>query len=258
MSLTVFVIFHDIIDKRNYEMLDPEEFDMIRFVCVNENIKKTFDKDFFDESKFIYEWKLPSYDPNLQRLHVCDETMVPKSHFNETGVHWHLTLNKVCKTEYIYVCHNDMIFTKGSLKRVKDLLAPHRGITIARADYEKLVATSTYGKYDSSMYTYAKRELEITDSQKLFPMFTNCAMKTCLFEQQMHKLIVINKKLFMATLPGEWYRPAITFERTWALAMGAVLDEIVVVNGILHCHPPIDDILEKTRNGELTQYPEFS
>ena len=254
MSLSVYVIYHDLLNWENYKQLEPEEFNLITFVCVNKDLEKKTD---FTPKRVIFEWELPVYDPNLQRKHVCDETMVPKSHFNETGVHWHLAVNKVCKTEYIYVCHNDMIFTQGSLKNIQSLLAPNKGITIARTDFDTLVRTSTYGEYDLSMYKYAVETLGV-DTSKQFPLFTNCAMKTSLFEQQMEKLIVVNKKLFMATLPGLWYRPAITFERTWALAMGNVLDEVIVVNGILHAHPPIDDVLRKTENGRVSQYPEFN
>ena len=143
------------------------------------------------------------------------------------------------------------------LFRSKSLLKPGRGITIARANFEKLVATSTYGPYEMSMYNYAANEMNV-DRTKMFPLFTNCAMETKLFEDQMHKLIRINKKLFLSTLPGPSYRPAITFERTWALAMGSVLDEILVINGILHGHPPIDKVYTETQGGAVTQYPQFS
>lgn len=256
MSLTVFVIFHDILDKRNYEQLSQEEFNLIKFLCVNENIEKTYDKEFF--KNVVYEWELPHYDPNLQRKHVCDNTMVPKSHFNETGVHWHIAANKLCDTEYIYICHNDMIFTEGSLNAVKSLLAPRRGVTIARATYPQLVLTSTYGQREEYMYQYACEKLQIDKSvQRYYPMFTNCAMETRLFYKLMPGLFEVNKDLFMSTLPGPWYRPAVTFERTWALAVGAVLDEVVVTKGILHSHPPIDDVLQATENGMKYQYPEF-
>lgn len=254
MSLTVYVIYHDVLLWENYRRLDPEELDLITFVCVNKSIPKRED---FTPKRLICEWDLPEYDENLQRLHVCDETMVPKSHFNETGVHWHLALNKVCTTDFIYVCHNDMLFTQGSLKHIQSLLKPGRGITIARANFDTLVNTSTYGQYELSMYTYTCKELGV-DTQKMFPMFTNCAMETKVFEEQMHKLIHINKKLFLSTLPGPSYRPAITFERTWALAMGTALNEVLVVNGILHGHPPTDQILIDTEGGTKTQYPQFS
>jgi hypothetical protein len=254
MSLSVYVIYHDLLNWENYKQLEPDELDLITFVCVNKDIEKKTD---FTPEKVIFEWDLPIYDSNLQRKHVCDETMIPKSHFNETGVHWHLAVNKVCKTEYIYVCHNDMIFTKGSLRNVKSLLAPTKGITIARADFHNIVKTSTYSDHEIDMYWYAIKEMGV-DPSKQFPLFTNCAMKTNLFEQQMEKLIVVNKKLFMATLPGHWYRPATTFERTWGLAMGDVLDEVIVVNGILHSHPPIDEVLRQTENGRVSQYPEFN
>lgn len=253
MSLTVYVIYHDVLNWENYKDLEPDELNLITFVCVNPDVEKRVD---FSPKRVLVEWELPIYDPNLQRKHVCDETMIPKSHFNETGVHWHLAVNKVCKTEYIYVCHNDMIFTKGSLRNVKSLLAPNKGVTIARTDFNTLVKTSTYGEYDMSMYRYTVETLGV-DTSKHFPLFTNCAMKTSLFEQQMEKLITVNKKLFMATLPGHLYRPAITFERTWALAIGTVLDDVIVVNGILHAHPPIDDIMKRTQNGLESQYPEF-
>lgn len=256
MSLTVFVIFHDTLDKRNYEQLSQEEFNLITFLCVNENIEKDYDKEFF--KKIVYEWELPVYDPNLQRKHVCDSTMVPKSHFNETGVHWHIAANKLCTTDYIYVCHNDMIFTKGSLDRVCSLLYPGRGVTIARCTYDQIVLTSTYGPRDAYMYEYACKELNIdTRIKRLYPMFTNCAMETDIFYAVMPDLFRVNKDLFMSTLPGPWYRPAITFERTWALAMGAALNEIIVTRGILHSHPPIDDVIEATKNGQEYQYPEF-
>lgn len=251
--LSVYVIYHDVLYTRNYEMLDPDEFNMITFVCVNKDHPKHPE---FTPFKHIHEWMLPIYDPHLQRLHVCDETMVPKSHFNETGVHWHLAVNSVCKTPYIYVCHNDMIFTKGSIRRIVEQLAPNKGITIARANYETLVNTSTFGQAERPMYTWASQELGV-DHSKMFPLFTNCAMQTRLFEEQMRKLHPINMKLFMSTLAGPSYRPAITYERTWALAMGTVLDEIVVTTGILHSHPPIDDVLKDTENGTKPQYPQF-
>lgn len=255
MSLTVYVIYHDVLLWENYKELDPDELDLITFVAVNKDIVPK--REEFPPKKVIREWDLPEYDPNLQRLHVCDDTMVPKSHFNETGVHWHIALNKVCKTEYIYVCHNDMLFTKGSLAKLKSLLKPGRGITIARANFDKLVETSTYGQYEMSMYNYTVNEMNV-DRTKMFPLFTNCAMETKLFEEQMYKLIRVNKKLFLSTLPGPSYRPAITFERTWALAMGAVLDEILVITGILHGHPPIDQVYTETQGGAVTQYPQFS
>lgn len=256
MSLTVYVIYHDVLTWENYKRLDTDELELITFICVNPDVEKKVD---FTPHRIIREWELPIYDPNLQKKHVCDESMVPKSHFNETGVHWHLAANRVCTTDYIYVCHNDMIFMNGSIRNIVNLLRQNRGVTIAQCDYETLVNTSTYGRYDTTMYTYACDQLgiEIPNSKK-FPLFTNCAMDTKLFEMQMRKVFQINKKLFMSTLPGPWYRPAITFERTWALGMGQVLNELVVVNGILHSHPPIDDVLEKTNNGALTQYPQFS
>jgi hypothetical protein len=257
MSLSIYVIFHDTLDPRNYEQLTPEEFSLLTFVCVNKEIPKTYDKERF--TNILYEWDLPVYDPNLQRKHVCDNTMVPKSHFNETGVHWHLATNRVCQTEYIYICHNDMIFTKGSVTRVIESLAPGRGVTIARATYDQLILTSTFGPTEEPMYTYACKKLGANkDTPRYYPMFTNCAMETEKFYAAMPALFQVNKDLFMQTLPGPWYRPAITYERTWALAMGNVLDEVVVVTGILHSHPPIEPVLEQTRNGELHQYPEYS
>ena len=256
MALSVFVIFHDTLDKRNYEQLSKEEFDMITFLCVNESIEKTYDTDFF--KNVVYEWKLPIYDPNLQRKHVCDNTMIPKSHFNETGVHWHIAVNTLCSSEYIYVCHNDMIFTNGSLLRVKSLLKPGRGVTIARATYPQLVQTSTFGSRERYMYEYTCTTLGIDPSvDRFYPMYTNCAMETRLFYEAMPHVFDINKNLFMDTLPGPWYRPAITFERTWAIAMGAVLDEVIVTTGILHAHPPIEPVIEQTQNGLLHQYPQF-
>lgn len=255
MSLQVFVIFHDGLDKRNYELLDKDEFDLLTFVAVNENIQpKNFDSEFF--KNVMNEWELPVYDPKLQMRYICDETMEPKSPFNETGVHWHLAHNNVCTSEYIYVCHNDMIFTKGSLRNIQNQLKPGLGLTIARVNFETLVNTSTYGESDIGMYIHTLQELRVPNT-KYYPMFTNCAMETKVFEEQMEKLIKINKFLFIHTLAGKPYRPAITFERTWALAMGGVLDEIRTVNGILHKHPPIDDILKSTQWGSLTQYPEY-
>lgn len=257
MSLRVFVIFHDGLDKRNYEMLDAEEFELITFLSVNPDIEdKKVDWDFFPSEQVIREWDFPVYDKNLQKLHVCDDTMIPKSHFNETGVHWHLAVNNACKEEYIYVCHNDMFFTRGSLSRIKSLLRPGRGITIARTNFENLVNTSTYSRHELDIYTYALGELGVSDA-KMYPLFTNCAMETRVFEKQMKKLHPIHKKLFMKTLAGPSYRVAITFERTWALAMGGVLDEVLVVNGILHKHPPIEEVLEETEMGKKTQYPHF-
>lgn len=257
MSLSIYVIFHDSLDTRNYEQLTDDEFRLLTFVCVNKELTpKTYDRDRF--TNILYEWDLPIYDPNLQRKHVCDNTMVPKSHFNETGVHWHLAVNKVCTTDYIYICHNDMIFTKGSVTKLLSLLAPGRGVTIARATYDQLVASSTFGYHEKEMYEYACTKLGITDRTKYYPLFTNCAMEREKFHQAMPALFQVNKDLFMTTLPGPSYRPAITYERTWALAMGDILDEIVVIKGILHAHPPIEPVIEQTRNGELHQYPEYS
>ena len=260
MSLQVYVIFHDKLFKENYEMLNPDELDKIIFVCTNPNVEKTYDKDFFDDSKFIYEWKLPQYDPKLQMRYICDETLEPKSHFHETGVHWHIALNKLCKKDYIYICHNDMVFTEGSIDRIIRHLKPGRGLTIAHMDYQMLLETTSVPDSEEYIYAYILKKFKCPSfkSDKKYPMFTNCALETKKFEDVMHELITINKKYFIHVLPGGQFRPAIVFERTWALAVGSVLDEVLPFVGILHVKPPIHDIMELTQNGELTQYPDFN
>ena len=47
-----------------YKDLDPDEFDCLRFIAVNENIPKEWDETRFPN--VIKEWELPTYDPKWQ------------------------------------------------------------------------------------------------------------------------------------------------------------------------------------------------
>ena len=47
MSLSIYVIFHDTLHEEYYENLDQDEFDLITFIAVNENIPKTYNEKRF-------------------------------------------------------------------------------------------------------------------------------------------------------------------------------------------------------------------
>ncbi len=253
MSLSVYVIFHDTLHEEYYENLDPDEFDLITFIAVNENIEKKYNTERF--KNVIKEWELPIYYPEYQRLKICDHTGIPKSHITDIGVHRHIYENKLCKTDYIWTFHNDMYFYKGSIRQVFQFLQPTHGVTIRAENYNVLVATSTYGYNESVIYNYACKVLGI-ETHKNYPFHTNCCMSTEMYYNRVPVMIELIESLMNYIVYGPSYRLSICIERLWALAMACKLECLHEVLGILHAHKgqPLIEAMENSKNGTLRQY----
>lgn len=255
MKLQVYVIFHDQLTDEYYENLDQDEFDLITFIAVNENIPKVYNKNRF--KNVIHEWELPIYDKNFQRHHVCDETLEPKAHITDIGVHYHIAMNRICGAEYIYTCHNDMYFYRGSIKRILDKLEPTKGITIRMENYDNLVRTSTFSLNEKPIYDTAVQLLQVQDhTSKMYPLFTNCAMNTELYYKAVPPMVDACKKLFVHCVHGPSYRLSICVERIWAIGISNVLDNIEETTGILHAHvgEALEYAMRESENGTLRQY----
>lgn len=252
MSLSVYVIFHDTLHEEYYEELDEDEFNLITFVAVNENVEKVYNKERF--KNVICEWQLPIYFPVYQKLFICDSTRIPKSHITDLGVHLHLFKNNVCSTDYIWTFHNDMYFHKGSIKQVFNLLDPTRGVTIRAENYSSLVSTSTFGFHEKDLYDSICREYNVNKNM-LFPFHTNMCMDTKLYYKNVETLVDCVHKYFENIVYGPSYRLCICIERLFGLLMVNGLTDVQEVLGILHVKKSqYIECKEKTKNGTLRQY----
>jgi hypothetical protein len=205
--LSVYVVFHDALHPRYYQELDSDEFERITFVAVNEEIPKVYDEDVF--KNVIREWELPIYNPNYQKRSVTDSTLVPGANVQEVGVYWHIAQNKVCTSEYIYLCHNDMFFTKGSINNIISKLAPTRGLTIRAMSYGSVVRSSTFGYAEEAFYEGAVHEFKIKNyNTRLYPLFTNCAMSTELFYKIQPTIFAFVAQVYHTPLRAQGTEPA--------------------------------------------------
>jgi hypothetical protein len=102
-------------------------------------------------------------------------------------------------------------------------------------NFHNLIATSTYGFYEFELYNYALSQLPPLKSNS-FPLFHNCFMLRSKYEEIMPRVLEIDKKLFeFHNKPGDpIYRFPITTERTLALAIGTVVDEVIEFGEISH------------------------
>ena len=222
MSLEIFVIFHKKVFPEMYEELDEDEKSCLRFVAVNENIEKIVPSDI----KYTSEWELPIYYKEWQ-----------ENNWMNGGVNHHIMLNKLPKAEYIGFVQYDMKFPKGSIHKIKEMLIskPNIGVSIKTMNLHDLLATSTYGFHEIDLFNYALTQLTTLKSQN-FPLFHNCFMSREHYEAIMPKVLEIDKRLYeFHNKPGDpYYRFAITTERTLALAIGTIVDDVLEIKDITH------------------------
>ena len=220
MSLEIFVIFHKKIYPEMYEELDDEEKACLSFIAVNEEIEKDVPNDI----KYIKEWDLPIYNKDWQ-----------ENNWMNGGVNHHIVMNKLSDADYIGFFQYDMKFPKGSIHKLKSMLKPDVGISIRVMNFHQLMATSTYGFHEFDLYNYALSQLPQLKSSQ-FPLYHNCIMLREKYESIMPKVLEIDKRLFeFHNKPGDpYYRFAITTERTLALAIGTVLENVIQFKDITH------------------------
>ena len=219
MSLEIFVIFHKRVYPEMYEELDEEEKACLTFVAVNENIEK----DVLPE-KYIKEWELPVYNPDWQ-----------KNNWMNGGTNHHIVMNKVSKADYIGFVQYDMRFPKGSIHRLKSMLSPNIGVSVKVMDLYTLLATSTYGFHEVELFNYTLSQLPQIKSMH-FPLYHNCFMLREKYEEIMPVVLKIDETLYtFHNKPGDpIYRFPITTERTLALGIASVVDDVVELTGISH------------------------
>lgn len=202
-----------------YEELDEEEKACLTFVAVNENIEK----DVLPE-KYIKEWELPVYNPDWQ-----------KNNWMNGGTNHHIVMNKVSKADYIGFVQYDMRFPKGSIHRLKSMLSPNIGVSVKVMDLYTLLATSTYGFHEVELFNYTLSQLPQIKSMH-FPLYHNCFMLREKYEEIMPVVLKIDETLYtFHNKPGDpIYRFPITTERTLALGIASVVDDVVELTGISH------------------------
>lgn len=220
MSLEIFVIFHKKFFPEMYEELDDEEKKCLTFIAVNENIPK---EEPFPE-KYIKEWELPVYHPEWQ-----------EQNWMNGGVNHHIMLNKLSNADYIGFVQYDMKFPKGSIHKLQSMLKPNIGISIKTMNLHTLLGTSTYGFHEIDLFNYALTQLPPLRS-KNFPLFHNCFMLREKYEEIMPKVLSIDTRLLeFHNKPGDpIYRFPITTERTLALAIGTVVDDVIPFKDVTH------------------------
>lgn len=223
-SLEIFVIFHRKIYTRMYEELEKDELECLRFVAVNENTQNRENDDTPNGTPLIKEWELPIYNTQWQ-----------EQNWMNGGVNHHLILNKIPTADYIGFVQYDMKFPKGSIRKLKSMLKPNTGVSIKIMDFIHLIGTSTFGFHEFDLYNYAISQLPPIKS-KTFPLFHNCFMLREHYENIMPSVLKIDETLFQFhNKPGDPpYRFPITTERTLALAIGSVIDEVVEFKDITH------------------------
>lgn len=224
MSLEIFVIFHRKIYNEMYEELDEDEKSCLRFVAVNEKTQTRENDDTPNGTKLIKEWEFEKYNPEWQ-----------EQNWQNGGVNHHIIMNNIATADYIGFVQYDMKFKKGSIHKLRSMLKPNVGVSIKIMDFVHLIGTSTYGFSEFNLYNYAISQLPNIKS-KTFPIFHNCFMLREHYEKIMPTLLNIDKTLFQFhNKPGDpIYRFPITTERTLALAIGSVVDEVLEFKEISH------------------------
>lgn len=220
MSLEIFVIFHKKYFPEMYEELDEDEKACLTFVAVNENIEKEGQLP----EKYIKEWELPIYNKEWQ-----------ENNWMNGGTNHHIVLNKLSKADYIGFVQYDMKFPKGSIHKLKSLLDPNIGISIKTMNFYQLIGSSTYGFHEFELYNYALSQLPQLKSAN-FPLFHNCFMLREHYEKIMPRVLEIDKKLYeFHNRPSDpIYRFPITTERTLALAIATVVDDVLEFKVVTH------------------------
>jgi hypothetical protein len=219
MSLEIFVIFHKRVYQEMYEELDKEEKACLTFVAVNENIEKSVWPE-----KCIKEWELPVYNPDWQN-----------NNWMNGGVNHHIVLNKVSNADYIGFVQYDMKFSKGSVHNLKSMLAPNIGVSVKLMNMYDLLSTSTYGFHEVELFNFTLSQLPQIKATK-FPLYHNCFMLREKYEEIMPVILKIDEHLYtFHNRPGDpMYRFPITTERTLALGIASIVDEVVECEGITH------------------------
>lgn len=224
MSLEIFVIFHRKIYPEMYKDLDEDELKCLRFVAVNPKTQTRENDDTPNGTPLIKEWELPVYHPEWQ-----------EQNWMNGGVNHHIVMNNVPKADYIGFVQYDMNFPKGSIKKLQSMLRPNVGVSIKIMDLRTLLGTSTYGFHEIDLFNYALTQLPPLKSQT-FPVFHNCFMLREKYEEIMPRVLAIDQTLFkFHNQPGDpSYRFPITTERTLALAIGTVVDDVLEIKDISH------------------------
>lgn len=207
-----------------YEDLDEDELKYIRFVAANPDTIEDTSFETPNGTDVIKEWELPKYDPALQ-----------KNNWWIGGVVHHVIANKICKTQYMGFAQHDFRFKKGSIRNLLAQLKPGTGVHIRSMNFKDLVKTSTFGMYELNLYEYALTQLPRLKLDR-FPIYHACFCETRCYEEIIDMLMSIDRRLFeFHNQPGDpIYRFAITSERTLALALGTVLDNLVEIKDIIH------------------------
>lgn len=223
-SLEIFVIFHRKIYPAMYKELEPDELECLRFVAVNENTQTRENDETPNGTPLIKEWELPVYNSKWQ-----------EQNWMNGGVNHHLMLNKIPIAEYIGFVQYDMNFPKGSIRKLKEMLKPTIGVSIKTMDFLHLIGSSTYGFHEFDLYNYAVSQLNPIRSRN-FPLFHNCFMLREHYEKIMPSVLKIDETLFQFhNKPGDPpYRFPITTERTLALAIGTVVNDVLEFKDISH------------------------
>jgi hypothetical protein len=225
MKLEIFVIFHKRIYPEMYADLDDEELKCIRFVAV-----KCMDGTFPEMcetpngTEIIKEWELPIYNSEWQ-----------EKYWMNGGVNHHIVLNNIAMAEYMGFVQYDMKFTKGSIHKLLSMLQPNIGISIKTMNFLNLLGTSTFGLGEFNMYNFALTQFPPLKA-KNFALFHNCFMLKTHYDSLMPIVLKIDNILFdMHNRPGDpYYRFAITTERTLALGISSVVDEVIEFKDITH------------------------
>jgi hypothetical protein len=146
-----------------------------------------------------------------------------------------VVLNKVSNADYIGFVQYDMRFPKGSIHKLKSMLAPNIGVSVKTMDLHMLLETSTYGFHEVELFNYALTQLPPLKS-KNFPLYHNCFMLRSKYEEIMPLVLKIDEALYtFHNRPGDpIYRFPITTERTLALAITTVVDDVIELKGISH------------------------
>ena len=230
MSLQLFVIFHRKIYPEMYEELEENEMECFTFIAVN-GATSEFYKD-----RTINEWELPIYNPEWQ-----------KKHWVNGGVNHHIVLNKLITAKYAGFVQYDMKFKKGSVRYIKSLLEPNKGISLKTISFRELI-TTTHDIDDISIYEDVITDIfgfnnlikvynkivYITEIGNKFPLYHMCIMESETWYKLMPKILEFDEKAFKLIKEGDkWWRFPIVTERNLALFIGFLLSEMIDVSAYI-------------------------
>lgn len=271
MPLRVFVIFHDRLDERCYETLTPLEFETITFVAVRPDIPKHYNAQRF--TRVIKEWELPEYDPSLQALGYC-----------ENSVLWHAMRNGLyAPDDVVMFLQWDMVLAKFALAHVManfDDDAPLFNVTISGTRFTECLPESLVRSIRDS---WVGRAGEATgeDTEFLnhrFPLCNLYAVRGRVLTQALEWAMSPPMRRMAEDAAADdaawegcldlhpWKRTGVIMEHAMGLAVGYAFDSCRDLAGIYHptshtidaLPPPIQDrcrVLWSAFQSEVTTQP---